>query len=540
MKVGTTRRARRIGAVTRRVSTAVMALTGAGVALLVGGPVHQAAAATTQAAAAATPAVTPGYWLAASDGGVYSYDAQWFGSLRGTPLNRPIVGSAATSDGQGYWMVASDGGIFSYGDAHFYGSTGGIRLNRPIVGMAADPTTGGYWMVASDGGVFSYNAPFRGSTGAIHLNQPIVGMAATPDGQGYWLVASDGGIFSFGDAHFYGSTGAVHLNQPIVGMAATPDGQGYWLVARDGGIFSFGDAHFYGSTGGMRLARPIVGMAATPDGRGYWLAAADGGVFTFGDAPFLGSAGGSSSPAPFTTLISTTHGSVGATHGSGIPVGGTLGYDVSRWQCGSLPTPRSFAVVQVSGGAIDASPNPCYTQQAAWAGQNMSAYIFGDALPSPAPAQSLSGPGGTCNGNTTCEGYNFGYFWARHWVAYSNSVGVKPAFWWLDVESGYWSSNLTTNAAVIRGAIDGLHSTGVGAGIYSTSYQWPRIAGSLSFPGIPIWAAGADYVTGDAYSATAFCSNGGFSFAGGKMTLVQYGYGTSGGPAQYDPDYACG
>ena len=40
-------------------------------------------------------------------------------------LNRPIVGMASTPDGKGYWLVASDGGIFAFGDAAFYGSTGG-------------------------------------------------------------------------------------------------------------------------------------------------------------------------------------------------------------------------------------------------------------------------------------------------------------------------------------------------------------------------------------------------------------------------------
>jgi hypothetical protein len=37
-------------------------------------------------------------------------------------LNKPIVGMAATPDGMGYWLVASDGGIFAYGDAGFFGS----------------------------------------------------------------------------------------------------------------------------------------------------------------------------------------------------------------------------------------------------------------------------------------------------------------------------------------------------------------------------------------------------------------------------------
>jgi hypothetical protein len=78
----------------------------------------------------------------------------------------------------GYWLVASDGGIFSFGNP-FFGSTGNIELNQPIVGMAAAPGGDGYWLVASDGGIFSFGpaAIFRGSTGASHLNQPIVGIA---------------------------------------------------------------------------------------------------------------------------------------------------------------------------------------------------------------------------------------------------------------------------------------------------------------------------------------------------------------------------
>ena len=180
-------------------------------------------------------------------------------------LSEPAVGVANTPNGKGYWLSASDGGIFTFGNAAFYGSTGALHLNAPIVGMAPTPDGNGYWLVASDGGIFTFgDARFLGSTGALHLNKPIVGMTASPDGNGYWLVASDGGIFTFGDARFLGSTGALHLNAPIVGMAPTPDGNGYWLVASDGGIFTFGDARFLGSTGALHLNAPIVGMAPTP------------------------------------------------------------------------------------------------------------------------------------------------------------------------------------------------------------------------------------------------------------------------------------
>jgi hypothetical protein len=49
--------------------------------------------------------------------------------------------AAASQPTGGYWLVASDGGIFSF-NAPYYGSTGAIHLNKPIVGMAADPATG--------------------------------------------------------------------------------------------------------------------------------------------------------------------------------------------------------------------------------------------------------------------------------------------------------------------------------------------------------------------------------------------------------------
>ena len=83
-----------------------------------------------------SPALTKGYWLVASDGGIFSFgDAAFYGSTGATTLNKPIVGMTATPDGKGYWLVASDGGIFSFGDAAFYGSTGATALNRPIVGL---------------------------------------------------------------------------------------------------------------------------------------------------------------------------------------------------------------------------------------------------------------------------------------------------------------------------------------------------------------------------------------------------------------------
>ena len=86
-----------------------------------------------------------------------------YGSTGGITLNQPVNGMASTPTGNGYWLVASDGGIFAFGNARFHGSTGGIALDKPVVGIAADNASGGYWLVASDGGIFSFDAPFYGA-----------------------------------------------------------------------------------------------------------------------------------------------------------------------------------------------------------------------------------------------------------------------------------------------------------------------------------------------------------------------------------------
>ena len=65
--------------------------------------------------------------------------ADGWGCVMG-PAHRPSRTSGASlrrspSTKLGYWLVASDGGVFSFGDANFHGSTGALRLNSPIVAM---------------------------------------------------------------------------------------------------------------------------------------------------------------------------------------------------------------------------------------------------------------------------------------------------------------------------------------------------------------------------------------------------------------------
>ena len=131
-----------------------------------------------------------GAYLTASDGGVFAVgSARFVGSLRGVLTARfgppglphqPVVGVVADPDGFGYWTVGADGGVFSF-EAPFRGSLPAIvpfhQLAAPVVGMV--PFGDGYLLVASDGGVFNFSRlPFSGS-GAGLLDSPVAGIAPT-------------------------------------------------------------------------------------------------------------------------------------------------------------------------------------------------------------------------------------------------------------------------------------------------------------------------------------------------------------------------
>ncbi|WP_298210825.1 G1 family glutamic endopeptidase [Ferrimicrobium sp.] len=234
-----------------------------------------------------------GYWIVTRSGHVYAFgDAKYYGDtytdgltgLSGSkPLNAPIVGIAADPSGTGYWLVASDGGIFNFGSAPFLGSTytygltglsGSKPLNAPVTAIVAAPSGEGYWLIAEDGGVFDFgDAPFLGSTytygltglsGSKPLNAPIVGAIATPSGNGYYMVAADGGVFDFGDAKFSGSTydlgytglsGKNPLPAKVTSLVVNPNGSGYYAVLGDGQVLAIGGAP------------PVPNVPVAPNGR---------------------------------------------------------------------------------------------------------------------------------------------------------------------------------------------------------------------------------------------------------------------------------
>jgi hypothetical protein len=186
----------------------------------------------------------------------------------------------------GYDLVGSDGGVFVF-HGNFYGSLPGLGVHvDDITGIVPTATDTGYFLVGADGGVFAFHAPFANSLPGLGVHvDDITGIAATADDQGYWLVGANGSVYAFGDARYHGSAPAG-----AVGITATHDGGGYWVVGANGAVSAFGDAGNFGDLPGLGVpVDNIVGIVVSPDSQGYNLIGSDGGVFSFGDAQNEGS-----------------------------------------------------------------------------------------------------------------------------------------------------------------------------------------------------------------------------------------------------------
>ena len=215
-------------------------------------------------------------------------------------LNKPIVGMAATPDGKGYWLVASDGGIFTYGDATFYGSTGGMPPQQAHRGHGGHPRRQG--LLA--GGLRRRDLQLRRRQLLRLHRRPCTSTSPswawrpppTARATGWWPPTAGSsptatprstarpaacpqqahrrhgghprrqGLLAGGlrrrDLHLRRRR-LLRLDRrhrpstsPSSAWRRPRTAGGYWLVASDGGIFNYGDAAFYGSTGGTPSTSP--------------------------------------------------------------------------------------------------------------------------------------------------------------------------------------------------------------------------------------------------------------------------------------------
>ena len=243
-----------------------------------------------------------------------------------------------------------------------------------------------------------------------------------------------------------------------------------------------------------------------------------------------------------------------------------VGNDISWPQCGkTLPTKHAFGIVGVNGG-LATTTNPCLSEQLVWAlqasGTTSQAKIqlyVNTANPGglgtaswPSSNYDSRGnlapnPHGTCSGTDSLAcAWQYGWNRAVQDVhdrlkpaAISAGMNPDPAVyrWWLDVETeNTWKSGSSfafqSNRTVLEAMTAYFQSLGASVGIYSTTYQWGQIAGSVDASSnlytLPSWLAGARSLNG----AITNCSNKPLN-GGSKVVLTQYVSGS------FDYNYAC-
>lgn len=252
--------------------------------------------------------------------------------------------------------------------------------------------------------------------------------------------------------------------------------------------------------------------------------------------------------------------SVPEVHAVALPPTGA-GIDLSYPQCVRLshdefPANIPFAIVGVNGGRAS-TVNPCFeseynsayllagaTRLTGATDQPRAAVYVNTGNPGtagtwwPGSDETESGttvvnPAGPCTGaaGAPCA-YIYGYSMAQaDYRRVSKSRVAMPGLWWLDVEtSNTWQADVAANSASLSGMVDYFKSRYLDVGLYSTSYQWNKIAGATpatsDLAGLPSWLAGGSYL-----GAPADCEKNPLT-PNGRVAMVQY-------VMHLDNDYSC-
>jgi hypothetical protein len=231
------------------------------------------------------------------------------------------------------------------------------------------------------------------------------------------------------------------------------------------------------------------------------------------------------------------------------------GIDISFPQClgrshVDFPTNIPFAVIGVNGGSANNS-NPCFSSEynsavllAGVTDQPHASVYVNTGNPAlagvwwPVTNHTQAGtavvnPNGLCvNVASAACAYVYGYSMAQADYRRVKTDLVRiPSMWWLDVEtSNTWQPDVVANAASLSGMVDYFESKQLDVGLYSTSYQWNKIAGvtlaTSNLAGLPSWLAGTTY-----FRAPAACERSPLT-PNGRVAMVQY-------VMHLDNDYSC-
>lgn len=252
------------------------------------------------------------------------------------------------------------------------------------------------------------------------------------------------------------------------------------------------------------------------------------------------------------TVFSISSGTVFAAKPTSSAKASTLtGNDISWPQCGkTLPNGQAFGIVGVNDGLAN-NTNPCFATELAWAqasaggtGQPVAALYVNTANPgltgswwptsNTYQGTTVSNPYGTCDGSDTAAcAYIYGYAKAYDDANIRGVSNPGSYLWWLDVETANsWETNITANDADLEGMTTYFQSIGARVGLYSTTYQWGQIAGTVSatsnLNNLQSWIPGSSSLR----AAESACSSAPLT-ANSPVTMTQYV------SRNLDYDYSC-
>jgi len=152
-------------------------------------------------------ALTPtarGYWIAAQNGGVFSFGDATFAGATLMSGSDGITGIAPTTSGRGYWLLSRSGSILNFGDASVLGQPGAEPGARPFLGISRSPSGLGYTLVTGDPNPFRRD---NTGSGVATVQRALLDL-------GFWLNDPFG---SYG----YTTEQAVMAFQKYAGLART-------------------------------------------------------------------------------------------------------------------------------------------------------------------------------------------------------------------------------------------------------------------------------------------------------------------------------
>ena len=169
----------------------------------------------------------------------------WYGSLRSRKSPYRPVDLATTRRADGYWILASNGGVFAHGAAQWYGSLSSQSGRIVPRKIRATPTNKGYWILTANGRDLRLRRrgegrlPDRPGPSRRHRLRP-------DDHRARLLGPASAAAWSWPSATPAKLGDLAGRRRPPTAIMAAPNGKGYYILTPDGAVTAFGKIASFG------------------------------------------------------------------------------------------------------------------------------------------------------------------------------------------------------------------------------------------------------------------------------------------------------